>query len=56
MQCIKRVEEDILRLFLAREELDIIHNEKVDIPVEVLEVGYAIFLNCFNKIDGEFLA
>ncbi len=50
------MEEVVLRFFLPREELDIIHNQDIHTSIETGKVAYAITLDCVDEFHRELLA
>ena len=55
MQRVEDMEEHVLRLLLAREELHIIDDEHVHHLVELCEVAHGVVLHRFDELLGELL-
>src|SRR5690606_25904170 len=56
MQLIEDVEEFFLGFLLAAEELHVVDDDQIDLPVEAREVGDPIFLDGSDELRGELLA
>lgn len=50
------MEEIVLSFLFPREELNIVHNQKVNASVEIGEFVYAVGLDGFDELNGEFFA
>ena len=56
VQCVKGVEEGFLGLVFAREELNVIHQQNVDIAVLSLELRGLVVLDRIDEVVGELFA
>src|ERR1017187_4138987 len=52
-ESVERVEEDVLSLFLAGKELDVVDNQHVYRTVERLKLVAPVVLNGIDKLDGK---
>jgi len=53
-EIVKGVKELFLDALFAREKLDIVNQQHVDMAVSLTELGQAILLQCLDKLVGEF--
>ena len=56
VQRVERVKELFLRRLFAGEELDVVDQQDVDLPVPVAEFRRPVILQCDDELVGEFLA
>jgi hypothetical protein len=56
VQRVERVEELLLGLFFALEELDVVDQENVDVPVAIAELDRLVVLDRDDEFVGELLA
>ena len=55
MQRVEGVEELLLRLLLALQELDVVDEEHVDIAIAALEIGGLVVADAVDEVVGELL-
>ena len=56
VQVIESVEESFLGLIFTLEELNVIHQQNIDVSILCLELRSLVVLNCVYKVVGEFFA